>query len=296
MPTKIFDCDVCGSDAAAEITCLRRYSDDHPIHVCKNCGFVYVRERRSFEEIAAAWANEIYTTGGNTRGDNVYTAAIPAVQARLTFILQTLDQQVGIEGKMLCDIGAGEGYFLQFIKKEIENVSIFGIEPSTPNCTLMNEQDIPCFDGTIEEYIASDDAKLGQFDVVTIMWTLEDCQDCTVMLEAANKLLKPGGHIIIGTGSRILVPFKKPLHYYVGPGDQDTHCFRFTANSLSNLFRKTGFEPIYKNRFIDNDILCMIAAKKESIDRTRLEKDDYLQVIEFFNRWDDETQKFYSDT
>ena len=70
-----FPCDICGSSDAVEIPHVRDYTGGQPIHICTKCGFVYVQQRRSAEAIAEVWSEEIFGAG--------YTAAIPAVRARL---------------------------------------------------------------------------------------------------------------------------------------------------------------------------------------------------------------------
>ena len=54
-----FPCDVCWGDAASEIPSLMEYTGGKPIHVCKNCGFVYVRRRRTAKTIADIWSKEL---------------------------------------------------------------------------------------------------------------------------------------------------------------------------------------------------------------------------------------------
>lgn len=286
MSKHIYDCDICGSNDAAEISVTGRYTlNGEPIHVCKNCGFVYVRERRSAADIAASWNSEFT--------DGIYTARIPAITARLVFIAETLDIAVGLKGKKVADIGAGEGVFLNMIKSAPYNADVFGIEPFEGNCQTMNKLGIPNFYGTIESFVAGAKEQRGTFDIVTIMWTLEACQQCRVMMDAAWEMLKPGGRVLVGTGSRILVPFKKPLHYYISKNPVDTHPFRFSYNSLRNLFEISGFSVETSNRFIDHDALCLIGRKVEKNRPFELKKDDWRAVMDFFNRWDVETQTYY---
>lgn len=295
MSYKKYDCDICGSADAAEIECLQKYTEGEPIHVCKNCGCVYLRRRRSFQEIADSWSDDLYVPGDKSGPSSVYTAVRPAIRARLVQILETLDQEVGLKGKRLCDIGAGEGVFLEYSNRLEKGAELFGIEPSAANCRLMDGRGITNFCGTIEEYIASDVAQIGTFDIISIMWTLENCENSKGMLEAAWKLLKPGGHITVATGSRILVPFKKPLQFYIAQGMQDTHALRFSVNSLTNLFNVSGFEPVFTNRYIDNDIFCMIGRKTKVPENVDYEKDDWQEIVSFFERWDKETSDYYAN-
>lgn len=295
MPTKNHDCDICGSANRTIIESLNFYTDNQPVCVCNNCGFVYVPERRSFEEIAAAWSEEIFTTADAPSAMDLFTATRPAIRARLIFILETIDQELGLKGKSLCDIGAGEGVFLDYAQRLKKEADLFGVEPSAINCQLMDQLGVRNFVGTIEEYINAPEAALNSFDIVTIMWTVEASHDCKLTLNAAWDLLKPGGHLVVGTGSRLLAPFKKPLQFYVNADPADTHCFRFSPNSLSNLMQVTGFNPVFTNRYIDNDVLCMIGQKTEKGKHIELVKDNAQEVMEFFDRWARDSQKYFAE-
>jgi len=282
-----FDCDLCGSGEAEEIAVARKYTGDQPIHVCKGCGFVYVRRRRSASRIAADWSEEIYQSS--------YTARIPAVKARHVYVAEFIDTTIGLEGKALCDIGGGEGQFLEMIRAPEYGARVFAIEPSAENCRRMGETGIESFTGTIEDYLAAPERAARKFDVVTIMWTLENCQSCRGMLDAAYHILEPGGHIVLATGSRILVPFKKPPGYYLSRNPADTHAFRFSTNTLKGLLAKSGFEAVHVNRFIDTDYLVMVGRKTDRSREIPWDKDDWRQVLDFFERWDRETQAHYGD-
>jgi len=285
------DCDICGSTSAEEIICLRRYTGGRPIHVCRECGFVYVRSRRTFQEIADAWSYELYGI------DRSYTAHIPAIKARQAFVAHSIDTELGLKGKRICDIGAGEGLFLAMLTAPEYGAEAFGIEPSPLLCEGMTDMGIANFTGTIENYLNDPNCADGAFDIVTVIWTLENCESCKFMMRGAERLLKPGGHVVVATGSRILVPFKKPLQYYVGNSETDTHNFRFSANSLERLLGLCGFEKQHVNRYIDSDVLCMIGQKNNSPAQLpdQLPSDDWRKVVAFFERWDAETRAHYAD-
>tara|TARA_E500000331_G_scaffold332333_1_gene355439 strand:- start:1538 stop:2461 length:924 start_codon:yes stop_codon:yes gene_type:complete len=280
-------CDLCGSDDPIEIPYSRIYTGNQPIHICGNCGFVYVRSRRTSDEIARVWSEEIY-------GD-VYTAVKnPAMMARQTFVSEFLASQIDLVGKKLCDIGAGEGFSLKYLKDQY-GISPFGIEPSEKNCARLNKFKIPTYAGTIEEFLVSPEGKAYQADVVTIMWTLENCLSCMDMLNGANQLLPVGGRVLVATGSRILVPFKKPLFTYFSKNPADSHCFRFSANSLQTALEKAGFRAVASNRYLDNDILCILAEKVPDSEPITIKKDQPIEVLSFFERWHHDSVHFLKD-
>src|SRR5262249_33701787 len=140
------------------------------------------------------------------------------------------------------------GEFLSLIRRPEYAAAPFGIEPSVENGTRLSAREIPHFTGTIESY-AEANAGAGAFNIVAVLWTLENCQDCRRMLRHAHDLLAPGGHIIVATGSRLLVPFKKPLHTYLSRNPTDTHAFRFSANTLRAVLAVSGFRTVAINRF-----------------------------------------------
>jgi SAM-dependent methyltransferase len=284
MALSEFPCEVCGGTDAVEIPCVRLYTNDQPLHVCKQCGFVYVKARREAQEIADSWSNELF--------GECYTAKRPAIKASHLYFLDFLNNYCLLKNKLTVDIGAGEGQLLEYAR-DLYAARVYGIEPSHANCSLMREKGIDCYEGTIESYSASS-AQKGIADAVTIAWSLETCFSCRHMLAGAWDILKDGGHIMVGTGSRILVPFRKALSDYLGPGPTDTHPVHFSANTLRALLKSCGFEPTGINRFHDTDFLCVVAQKVGKEKTSAFAGDDFLAVYAFFERWHQETQYYLS--
>ncbi len=288
-------CDICLSADTVPIEATRRYTGGQAYFVCTGCGFVHAKRRRSAKAIADAWSKDVF---GASYTATTYTARIPHVKARQTFVAETLAVELpgGLKGKRLCDIGAGEGQFLEILRAGGYDAEAFGIEPSAQNGAVLALNGISHFIGSIEDWCANPQSRTQRFDVVTIMWTLENCTDCRGMVEAAYDALIPGGYLCVATGSRILVPFKKPLQYFLGNGEPiDLHAFHFSANTLTGLLAVCGFERTFVNRYIDNDILCVIGRKTDRDRDIPWAKDNYNDVIAFFDRWDAETQGFYAD-
>lgn len=275
-----FPCDLCGDNRAIEVPNARLYTlNSDPIHICMNCGFVYVKYRRSAEEIARSWSDDIYGKG--------YTARIPLVKARQTYVADFMDVNINLKDKFLVDIGAGEGQFLEMARDEY-GANVFGIEPSDANCKEMRGNGLDCFAGTIEGYAASGNKKKA--DVVTVMWTLENCMSCTGMMKTAYEIVNDDGYVVLATGSRILVPFKKPMDYYMqSPRPNDTHCFRFSAKTLEGLLAVSGFKLVHINRFIDTDWLVVIGQKQPAGTTIEWKGDDYIKVANYFERWHQES-------
>ena len=65
----------------------------------------------------------------------------------------------------------------------------------------------------------------------------------------------------------------------------------FSKNSLDNLQKLNSLKILHTNRYIDTDYLCQISKKVDS-DEENFIIDDYEKILNFFERWDLETQ-FY---
>lgn len=266
------ECDLCGALESFRLPEADTYGTGK-VRVCAGCGFVHVKERRSAAEIAASWES-IYAAGG-------YTSSWPMVEARLTYVAEWYGQLYGWSGKSVLEIGAGEGRFLEMVRGR--GAYPVGLEPSAAGCQALRSKDIFAHHGTIEKC-----GTVGTFDVVVIAWTLENCQDCVGMLKAARENLAPGGHVMIATGSRILVPFKKPLSTYFSQNPPDCHAFRFSNETLGRALRKARLHGGTVNDFMQCDWLVRtaeIAPDDEPWTNSYYKPDDPAAVLDFFKRW-----------
>lgn len=247
----IHPCDLCQSNEGTEI---------HPgVLVCSNCGFVYVPGRRDPAAIARAWS-EVYASGA-------YDPSWPGVRARLFYVAEWLDQNYGLAGKSVLDIGAGRGFFLEEVRRR--GAHPVGLEPDVTNAQMIASKDIACFKGAIE-----DNFYIGQYDIVTILWTLENTGDCIAMLKWAKRHLNPGGCVAVATGSRLMVPPRKPWSRYVGTLDADLHCFRFSVATLARALLLADFDCTIVNDFEQNDVLLMIGVGADPDNIARWFTDD----------------------
>ena len=120
-----------------------------------------------------------------------------------------------------------------------------------------------------------------RFDIATILWTLENAVDPAGMLKAVWEFLDDDGHVVVATGSRLLVPFKKPMNMYLKPNSPFT---RYSANTLRGMLHENRFEVVAENRWIDSDVMVMIAQKRQ--EKTPWIGDQAWQLVAFFNQWD----------
>ena len=276
--------DFKGKGEFVKIPFINKYSNSD-VNICKFSGLVTVVNRRNDKKIAEEWSKKIFS---KKFSKTKYSASIPAVVARQTYVLETLGKLKNIKKHKICDIGAGQGQFLDMLKKKYPKINTYGIEPSKQNSSLLKKKGHKNFCGTIQDFAKNNNYK-NKFDVITIMWTLVNTSSCVEMVNIANKMIKKSGIILLAESSRIMVPFKKPLNMYFSPLRSDLHPFHFSKNSLTNLLLINKFEPIYTNRYIDTDYLVIAAKKVNSIKVSKLKIDKFQKVSHFFKRWHKET-------
>lgn len=205
------------------------------IHICNDCGFLHVPERRSAREIADDWA-DIYKR-------KAYDPNWPGVQARLFYVSEFLNPQ----DRTVLDIGAGNGSFLGFCKDA--GAECIAIEPWEQN-TLGWEW---------KTHVGPwETAPRFEADIATMTWTLENCGNPIGMLKYAARCATT---VVVATGSRINVPFKKPLNEYLGKESPDLHAWRWSRLSLERAMFLAGLEVVDENDWQSRDEMILVARR-----------------------------------
>ena len=233
---------------------------DSPLHVCVRCGLVQVLERRSAKEIFTSWKDE-------EPGGMIYRSARAAVYARHAYVGNMITNIVFPNRPRMLDVGSGKRKHFQ---KAMGGEQKRGFPVDSYNY--------------MAEDLLNDD-----YGIVTLNWVLENSGDPNAVLEGCKRALADDGYLVVATGARILVPFRKPLWAYLGKGPADTHPWRFTMNTLTHILGNNGLRVMHKTPELDCEYLVLAAVKGQGDTPT----DDADRVIEYFNRWHTETERFY---
>lgn len=107
------------------------------------------------------------------------------------------------KNESVLDIGCGAGFFISKIKDRGSNV--LGLEFNQKAIKSCLDKNIPVINTSIQEYAKSNSE---QFDVITFFQVLEHIDNPMSFIEAALKVVKKGGKLIIG------VPNNAPNYMY----------------------------------------------------------------------------------
>lgn len=147
------------------------------------------------------------------------------------------------QGNVL-DIGCGDGTFTSHLNKLSKVKRVTGVDISQTAISQAKKK-YPEIEFEVVSAIALPFSK-ETFDFVTMVELVEHIIDTEQMLKETNKVLKPGGCLLITTTDfnllkRIIIAtfFWERYFYPTNP-----HIRFFTKSTLKNILNKTGFKAI----------------------------------------------------
>lgn len=194
-----------------------------PVVRCRHCGLVYMNPRPSKK------SRHIYYEGYPCRAERMDQSQ-PLVHYE-----PVIDFLSGMGPGRILDIGTGNSPFLPAMKKL--GWQTFGTEIDAGLVDYYRScYGIEIYEGELE------DAKMSSesFDAVTIMGVLEHVPYPRLLLEEANRILKPGGVIILWCFNRGAEAHMLG-RYWLG-FDTPRHFYSFSGKTLSRLLAASGFE------------------------------------------------------
>lgn len=117
--------------------------------------------------------------------------------------LNYVTKHVSLKDSRIMDIGCGGGIFAEAMAKQ--GALVTGLDASKENIEIASQHatdkqlDIIYSVSTAENY-AED--HIDSFDVITCMELLEHVPNPASIIQAASKMIKPGGHVIFSTINR----------------------------------------------------------------------------------------------
>ena len=140
-----------------------------------------------------------------------------------------------IEDGNLLDVGCGLGYFLVTMKN-LGMVS-YGVEPGVIDYELAEKYNLDIFNGNLLDAKFEDNF----FDVITLNHVLEHIDNPFETIKELNRILKPGGYLIIRTPIADSYAFQLFGEYW-GQIDTPRHLFIFKLNNLQKYGNMNNFK------------------------------------------------------
>lgn len=150
-----------------------------------------------------------------------------------------------IKGDLL-EIGCGPGLFLSLAKQKGWNVT--GVELSHEAVSINKKNGINVIYGTLDSLKIK-----NKYDVICAFQLIEHVPDPKSLLIKINHLLKRDGVLMVVTPNRRAMSAMVMGRYWYDYYNEE-HLYFFTMPSLLEIFSKSGFEIIFKNKEISRSI------------------------------------------
>lgn len=228
-------CAVCESSEPEPLVVRK----GHQVVKCGQCGLVYMSPRpRRRQELHALYTDDAYCRR------QILHAGHAGRTSEAQWRLAQVERHVPRRGRLL-DVGCSTASFLVAARRRGWDVT--GLDVSAGAIDYATSVlGLSAVVGTLEE------ARLpaASFDVITVFECIEHMPDPAGALEAASRLLKPDGVLVITTPNIDgLVP-RVTYHLLartIGAWEHPTpphHVYQFSRRTIAALLNKTGFREV----------------------------------------------------
>ena len=202
------------------------YGRHHTVVKCQNCGLIYTNPRFTGDEILDSYA---------AVEDPLYLEERDGRVLTFERHLRPLEKIKAPPGKLV-DVGAYTGVFVEIAAQH--GWDAYGVEPSQWAVAQARERGLHMIEGTL----ASPELTDASFDVVTMWDVIEHVADPLGELVQADRLLKPGGLLVVHT-----MDIDSGFARLMGGRWQwlmEMHIYYFSRRTLKHLLEKAGFTVI----------------------------------------------------
>lgn len=235
------------------------------IVVCPRCGLVFQNPRPSAEQLNLFYTHDYYRDRSRRKHGTRADEKLVHKQLQRAWLARELGS---IVDRDVVDVGSGYGQWLRLFS---DANRVLGIESSEQ--AIAHARDWYGIETRNAEFLSSE-LEPRSCDLVTGLAIIEHFLDPLEALVAANRILRPGGHLYLQTPDifGLVLRAGTPKYFKI------VHTYYFSQATLASLLRKAGFEVvacervpphlelstvIHRNNYFDGE-LWLLARKRET--------------------------------
>ena len=179
-----------------------------------------------YDSAQSGWSDELTSFHEDVAGDRHFMD-----RASHRYVLKQVQNFLKSSPSVILEVGCSSGFLLKKIRKKFPNEVLIGSDviKKTLYNVHANMQDIPLLRFNLLDCPLYDNS----VDMIVMLNVLEHIEDDSTALQQANRILKPGGVMIIE------VPAGTGLYDFYDKSLQ--HFRRYSSGSLKTLAEKQGF-------------------------------------------------------
>ena len=259
-------CPLCGSDESREELRSRDFlysREEFTVTSCRKCGLKYTNPR-----IAEAHIARYYFPG--------YASCTSEVAPRKTrkFIArigkrfgdingEALAELRSVRARSVLEIGPGSGVMLRDLKTQ--GFDVVGIETDSDRVRAIRENEIPCYQGSLEDVMGS--LKPRSFDAAVLCHVFEHLYRPRETLDNIRSLLREGGIIYLVLPDSGSIEARLFGKYWRGL-DLPRHIVHYDSRKMETLLTGSGFEIVksgnctFPSSFVESIGFFILRGKK----------------------------------
>jgi len=249
-------CPLCKSTDIAYSLTAKDFTvskENFEVWECNQCNVRFTQDIPDVAHIGPYYQSNAYVSHSDTQ-EGIINKIYHIVR---NFTLQSkrklVEKYTGLSNGNLLDVGAGTGAFAAAMKQNGWNVT--GLEPdATARENALEKHQLTLIDPQ-ELY----SLPTAHFDAITMWHVLEHVHDLHGYLETYQRILKPGGSLVIAVPnytSLDAVKYKETWAAY----DVPRHLYHFSPKSLRLLASQKGFTvKAYQPMWFDSFYVAMLS-------------------------------------
>lgn len=233
------DCVVCGGTESILVGSGYDYeyetsSDLFFAYECTECGNIYLNPRPDVSEFQRIYPSEYHSL--EFSGENF--SFVHRVRSRLEAKRLLRYCEGAPEGARILDVGCGDGFHLELLRKHgKKGWALEGIDIDHRAVEAARSRGLKVHQGDLSDL----DIEERSYDVVYTLQTIEHVARPDELMRHINRLLKPGGRLVVVTDNTESLDFGYFKRSYWGGYHFPRHWNLFNGGALSRLARSSGF-------------------------------------------------------